>query len=237
MTPRRTVGVLLFLLAPVAGLIAWAVVPPVAQPESYHAFGDHRRLLGIPNFWNVVSNLPFAFAGIWGLRAFRDLASRLLFAGIFLTTFGSAYYHLAPDNSHLVWDRAPMTVAFMSLLALIIAVSFGAKAGRRLLLPLVALGLASVAWWRFSGDLRPYVLVQFLPMAMLPIALVFFDIPAQRQLWIAAALYAVAKIAESQDARIFSYLFLSGHTLKHLLAGASTWWLFRWRRAAGTAFP
>jgi len=209
------------------------LVAPIAQPESYHAFADQRRILGIPNFWNVISNLPFAVAGLAGLRALRDLGSRLLFAGIFLTTFGSAYYHWAPDTPRLVWDRLPITVAYMSLLALVIAAAFGERIGRRLLLPLVALGLASVVWWRVAGDLRPYVLVQFAPMLMIPIALVFFDIPARRQLWIAVALYGLAKLGELFDREVFSVLLLSGHTWKHLLAGLSTWWIYRWRESGG----
>jgi len=233
---RRRLGLLLFLLPPVAGLIAWVFVSPIPQPESYHAFADQRRLLGIPNFWDVVSNLPFAVAGLLGLRAFRDLGSRFLFAGIFLTTIGSAYYHWAPDTPRLAWDRLPMTVAFMSLLALIIQVSFGAKIGQRLLLPLVAAGVLSVAWWRLAGDLRPYVFVQFAPMLMIPIALLFFDIRARRELWIAIGLYGLAKIAESLDREIYSTFLLSGHTLKHLLAGLSTFWIYRWRRGAATAF-
>ncbi|HXZ19618.1 MAG TPA: hypothetical protein VEG63_06695, partial [Candidatus Acidoferrales bacterium] len=151
MPARRFIGISLFLLPPAAGLIAYWFVHPIAQPESYHLFADQRRLQGIPNFWNVVSNLPFAVAGLAGLMAFRDLGSRLLFAGIFLTTFGSAYYHWAPDTPRLAWDRLPITVAFMALLALLIQMSFGARAGRRLLLPLVAVGLLSVVWWRMTG--------------------------------------------------------------------------------------
>ena len=228
---RRTVGLFLFLLTPAAGLIALWFVHPIAQPESYHAFADHRRLLGIPNFWNVVSNLPFAVAGYVGLRAFRDPASRLLFAGVLLTTFGSAYYHLAPDTPRLVWDRLPMTLAFMSLLALVIQASFGAKAGRWLLSPLVVAGLLSVVWWRFTADLRPYLLVQILPMFLVPVALVCFEIPAPRELWIAVVLYGLAKITESLDAEIYSALLVSGHTAKHLLAGLSTWWIYRWRKS------
>ena len=233
---RRTIGVLLFLLPPAAGLIALWFVHPIPQPESYHAFADHRRLLGIPNFWNVASNLPFAVSGVFGLRAFRDLASRLLFAGILLTTFGSAYYHWAPDTPRLLCDRLPMTVAFMSLLALVIQLEFGAKAGRWLLLPLVAAGLLSVIWWRLAGDLRPYLLVQFVPILMIPVALLFFDIPARRELWIALALYVFAKVAESLDSESFTAIALSGHTVKHLLAGLSTWWIYRWRRDSVTAF-
>ena len=232
MSARRTLGLILFLLPPLAGVIAFAFVAPIAQPESYHNFADQRRLLGIPNFWNVVSNLPFAVAGVLGLRAFRDLASRFLFAGIFLTTFGSAYYHWAPDTPRLLWDRLPMTIGFMALLALIIGASFGEKFGRRLLLPLVAAGLASVVWWRMSGDLRPYVLVQFAPVLMIPVALIFFDLPGRRELWIAVILYGLAKVAELTDREIYSVFVLSGHTLKHLLAGASTFWLYLWRRRA-----
>ena len=235
MRKLRRLGVVLFLLPVVAGVIALAFVAPIAQSASYHNFADQRRLFGIPNFWNVVSNLPFAVAGVLGLRAFRDLASRFLFAGIFLTTFGSAYYHWAPDTPRLVWDRLPMTIGFMSLLALIIGASFGAQLGRRLLLPLVVAGLASVVWWRVTGDLRPYVLVQFAPMLMIPVALVFFEVPARRELWIAVILYGLAKVAELADREIYSVFVLSGHTLKHLLAGASTYWLYLWRRAAPVA--
>ena len=232
----RTLGVVLFLLPVAAGVVALAFVAPIPQPESYHHFADQRRLLGIPNFWDVVSNLPFAVAGVLGLRAFRDLASRLLFAGVFLTAFGSAWYHWAPDSPRLVWDRLPITVAVMSLVALVIHAAFGAKAGRALLLPLVAAGLFSVAWWRMEGDLRAYVLVQFAPMVMLPVALIFFDLPAPRELWIAVVLYGLAKVAELTDREIYSAFVLSGHTLKHLLAGLSTYWLYLWRRAADTTF-
>ena len=229
-------GVVLFLLPVAAGVIALVFVAPIPQPESYHHFADQRRLLGIPNFWDVVSNLPFAVAGLLGLRAFRDPASRLLFAGVFLTAFGSAWYHWAPDTPRLVWDRLPITVAVMSLVALVIHAAFGAKLGRALLLPLVAAGLFSVAWWRVEGDLRPYLLVQFAPMVMLPVALIFFDLPAPRELWIAVVLYGLAKVAELTDREIYSAFVLSGHTLKHLLAGLSTYWLYLWRRAADTTF-
>jgi hypothetical protein len=40
---------------------------PVAQDPAYHALADQRVVLGIPNFWNVVSNLAFLAAGWAGL--------------------------------------------------------------------------------------------------------------------------------------------------------------------------
>jgi hypothetical protein len=95
-------------------------VPPIAQDETYHLFADGRALCGIPNFWNVVSNLPFAIVGALGLWKLRTALDRALFTGILLTFFGSAYYHLAPSDGRLIWDRLPMTIVFMSLLACVI---------------------------------------------------------------------------------------------------------------------
>jgi hypothetical protein len=219
----------LFVLPSIAGVIALGFAPSIAQPEKYHAFADHRTLIGVPDFWNVTSNLPFAVVGILGLRAFHDLATRFLFLGILLTTFGSAYYHLAPDTPRLVWDRLPMTIAFMSLLALVVRDSISPRAGNWLLFPLIAIGLLSVLWWRVTGDLRLYILVQFVPILMILVALLVYELPAKRELWIALLLYALAKIAEFFDAQIYSIFLLSGHTAKHLLAGYSTYWIYRWR--------
>jgi len=59
--------------------------------SGYHQFADQRELFGIPNFWNVVSNLPFIAVGAVGLLRFhRDTTTTVLFAGIFLTGFGSS---------------------------------------------------------------------------------------------------------------------------------------------------
>src|SRR5262249_50850317 len=123
-------------------------------------FADQRTLLGIPNFWDVISNLPFFVVGLIGLLAFRDFATRLVFLGIFCTAFGSAYYHLRPDDARLFWDRLPMTVAFMSLFALAIR-------RRGLAVPVVIVGIASIVWWRVTGNLWPYGLVQFGSLGLL----------------------------------------------------------------------
>jgi hypothetical protein len=37
----------------------------------------------------------------------------VMFAGLSLTAFGSGYYHLAPDNARLVWDRIAIMMVFM----------------------------------------------------------------------------------------------------------------------------
>ena len=57
---------------------------PIPQDQSYHQFADQRTILGIPNFWNVVSNLPFLAVGAGGLRRFRDNpAAIVFFLGVF----------------------------------------------------------------------------------------------------------------------------------------------------------
>jgi hypothetical protein len=88
----------IFVLAALS-LAALLLLPPILQDQSYHRFADERMLFGIPNFWNVVSNLPFIAVGAVGLRRFyRDPNTLALFLGIFLTGFGSSYYHWNPNN-------------------------------------------------------------------------------------------------------------------------------------------
>src|SRR5262252_2860766 len=135
-----------------ASAAALAAMAPIPQDQSYHAFADARPALGIPNFWNVVSNLPFVAVGAAGLALFRkDAPATALFTGFLLTGFGSAYYHVAPDDGTLFWDRLPMTISFMALLAGALGERFGEAAGRRALWPLLALGAASLLWWRWTG--------------------------------------------------------------------------------------
>jgi hypothetical protein len=148
--------------------LAAALAPPLAQWASYHDFADQRRILGIPNFLDVVSNSALLIVGILGLVRIKAithspqllLAGLIFFASIVLIAAGSAYYHLAPSNASLAWDRLPMAVAFMAFLALVIGEFISTRAGALLLLPLVALGLTSVGYWHVTelqgqGDLRP----------------------------------------------------------------------------------
>jgi hypothetical protein len=205
-------------------------VPPIAQDEAYHFFADARTLAGIPNFWNVASNLPFALVGILGLWKLRGVFNRVLFTGVLLTFFGSSYYHLAPNDARLVWDRLPMTLVFMALLACVVTGESDSRFGRLLLATLVTCGIASVLWWSVINDLRFYVLVQFGPLLILVPALWF--VRDARYLAAVLTFYALAKLAEFYDRAIFSNLPISGHTAKHVLAAMATYFIYRWRLAA-----
>jgi len=202
------------------------LLPHIAQDESYHSFADQRTIWAIPNFWNVVSNLPFAILGVWGLWRLGGATARVLFTGLFLTSVGSACYHLAPSDARLIWDRLPMTLVFMSFLAAVIAEGRSPRWEALILSLLLVLGIASIWWWRTAGNLLPYLLVQFAPVIMMLPA--FWRASGKRWLGYVAALYAAAKIAEFYDPSIYSVLPLSGHTWKHLLGAAAGYCILRW---------
>ena len=220
---KRPLVALLGLMA--ASLAILPLLPPIPQDPSYHQFADQRTLLGIHHFWNVISNLPFVVVGAIGLWQFgRDRATFVLFLGIFLTGFGSAYYHWDPKNETLFWDRLPMAISFMAILAVAVEERVSAKAGAILLWPLLGLAVFSLLLWRWTDDLRLYGWVQFFPCIALPLLFVVF--PAKysgTSYWlVAAACYALAKLFEFYDHSIYSVGFiLSGHTLKHFAAASA----------------
>jgi hypothetical protein len=245
--PPRAGSLRTGILAATAGaaVAVAALAPRIAQDPQYHRFVDGRTLLRVPNALNVLSSAGFALVGAWGLLALRgsavlaDPRERLpwavLFLGAALTAAGSAWYHLDPTNATLAWDRLPMTLGFMGLLAALLAERVSLEAGLRALAPLVVAGAASVAYWAFTeargaGDLRPYVLVQLYPLVAVPLLLELFPARYTRgaDLVVALAWYAAAKVAESYDAEVYAALRLvSGHTLKHVFAALAVGWLVR----------
>jgi hypothetical protein len=216
----------------VLSLVVLALLPPIQQNQAYHNFADQRAFLGVPNFWNVVSNLPFVAVGAVGLWQFhRHPTAIALFGGMLLTGFGSAYYHWAPSDDTLFWDRLPLTLAFMAALAAVIEERVDARLGAVLLWPLLALGLLSLLVWRWTGDLRFYGWVQFFPGVAVPVLLLLC--PAKytgTYYWfIAFGWYAVAKLTEHYDRAIFSVgSIVSGHTIKHLAAAATCYAILRY---------
>ena len=222
--------VFLFGLAAVS-LIALAFVPPIPQPQSYHQFADQRTLFGVPHFWNVISNLPFILVGALGLMRVRDMSGWVFFLGVFLAGFGSSYYHWNPNDFGLFWDRLPMSVAFMAVLAAVIEERIDARVGRTLLWLLVALGIVSLLVWLRFDDLRLYGWVQFFPCVALP--LLFWLCPPKYTgtwYWLAGAgWYVLAKLLEHFDAAVYtaSGQIMSGHALKHVAAAGGCYAILR----------
>ena len=212
----------------------------IAQPAHYHAFADHSAAFGLPHAADVLSNAGFALVAIWGwlsLRPHHDSDAlragwpgyRLFLIGLLLTAFGSAFYHLAPDNSRLIWDRLPIALVCAGLLAGVRGDIRGSSSEwEAIVLALAA--VASVAWWaitdRFGADdLRPYLLLQGLALILIPLWQAIHRAPRPDRIAFAAAmaLYVLAKLAEIFDHEIAAALgVVSGHTLKHLIATAAT---------------
>lgn len=209
-------------------LLVVFLVPPIAQDNEYHVFADQRTFFGVPAFLNVASNTGFLIVGIIGLMSSfaKPLGSSraswiTFFVGISFITFGSAYYHLAPGQWPLVWDRLPMTVGFMALFVALL-IEYIDERFAILLFPALAVGALSIVYWYSTNDLRFYIWVQALPLLAIPFLLFLFPPKFSHQWLLVAALgfYLLAKAAEYYDRGIFAATgeSISGHTAKHLLS-------------------
>ncbi|KAK6805322.1 hypothetical protein RDI58_003107 [Solanum bulbocastanum] len=221
-------------VAIVCFIVLMIVTPAIPQSQEYHNFADQRKFLGIPNALNVVSNFPFLVIGLIGLvlchhgNYFKlSLQGELwgwtcFYIGVAAVAFGSAYYHLKPNDARLVWDRLPMTVAFTSIIGIFIIERIDERKGTVFLIPLILAGVVSIMYWRFFDDLRPYAAVQFVPCLAIPLmAILLPPMYTHSTYWLwAAGFYLLAKIEEAADKPIYnwSYHIVSGHTVKHLCA-------------------
>lgn len=240
------------LMAVLAGL-SWAL-PRIQQPPEYHQFADQRACLGLPNCLDTASNALFILVGVTGLhllstslrqhssarRIFIDPLEALPYALFFFATilvgFSSGFYHLAPNNQRLVWDRAAISLALMTWLAAILCERVSLTVGLRLLLPFIAAGLGSVAWWGWSeasgiGDLRPYGLMQLTPMVLVPLLIWLYPprYSNDRDILIVITLYGLALLCDLGDRPVFTLTggLVSGHTCKHVIAALAAYWLMR----------
>lgn len=237
----------LLLLTILVGVTTYVFThPAIPQSLEYHNFADKRRLFGIPNFFDVASNGLFFFGGIAGVhtmmwesnRAFKTKTDEipwwLLFVSGSCVAVGSSYYHWEPTTYTLFWDRLPMTITFMSTVSALITERVNSDIGRRSVVPLQFIGVGSVVYWLATelysvGDLRPYIVVQAAPVLMTPIMFALYDSAYTHSHYMlyTVTCYVIAKITEHYDAAIFKATdeFVSGHTLKHVIAGIGFFFL------------
>ncbi|XP_027367221.1 uncharacterized protein LOC113873341 [Abrus precatorius] len=215
-------------------ILLFILSPSIPQPQQYHDFADNRKLFGLPNALNVISNFPFVVVGLIGLvlcnrRNYFNISLQgelwgwtCFYAGVVSVTFGSSYYHLDPNDARLVWDRMPMTVAFASLMAILIIERIDAKKGSISIVPLLMAGIVSSVYWRFFGDIRLYVLAQSASCIAIPLmAILLPPVYTHSAYWLwASGFYLLAMLQEATDKLIYklTYHIVSGHTLKHLSA-------------------
>ena len=226
-----TIG-MLTLLALAAPWIAAALLPSMAQPQAYHQFADQRPWLGVPHAANVLTNLPFLLVGAFGLAlvwqrrrgSSAAVGYAVLFVGVALTAFGSAWYHAAPSDTTLLWDRLPIALVFAGLVTGTLADRVPAWSGR-LAAAFVAMAIGTVLFWRATGNVLPYLVMQgcFVAVALVATASVPSTATHARGLYVVAAIYAIAVLCERFDAPIDAWTggLISGHPLKHVLAAAA----------------
>jgi hypothetical protein len=241
-TPERrlaTIGIALFALA-IAGALSHPALAAALGLNAHghqhlyahgHPFIDARTLWGIPNALDVLSNLPFALFGVWGLWTLRGAthlataprrAAQVFFTGLLLTCAGSSYYHWAPDAWGLCIDRAGMAVAFAGVLGLAAAERVSQRAAPWVLTAILGAAALAIPLQYFSGNIAPWLVLQFGGMAVVLWAASQHAVPGAWGIrWGAViAWYVLAKLLELGDAAIFHATgeFIAGHSLKHIAA-------------------
>lgn len=242
----RSARISVLLVSAMLSIIGVFWLAPIPQDLNYHNFADHRAYGMIPNFGDVAGNGAFIIVGLLGLltvikraRLFSNLGEVFLwvifFTGVLMVSFGSAFYHLDPNNATLVWDRLPMTIAFMSLFSIVLMERINKRAGLLLFPLFLAYGIFSIWYWNYSegldmGDLRPYALVQFYPMLAIGLILILFPASGGMCFVFTLAFYVLAKLLEHFDAQVFAltHEMISGHTLKHISAAIAVLGLVRY---------
>lgn len=238
-TERSLLVAVLLLLAVAVAIFA----PPLAQPVHQHVFADPRGWGRMPCALNVLSNLPFALWGAAGLgllarrRTLASPAARvnmaqrrlavLFFTGLLLTAAASGVYHWRPDDAGLVLDRLAMVVAFAGLLGLAAADRASPRAGVSLAAAVLLLGPLSVWTWSATGNLLPWVVLQFGGMLLVLALACLKPLPdALAVRWgVVIMIYAAAKLFEMADEAVYAATsqFISGHSLKHVVASFAAW--------------
>lgn len=222
------------------------VLGPLPQDPAYHLFADVRTCFGaIPRAGDVLTNLAILAAGMYGLAMRPRMnvapderpAADLLILGAFLTAAGSAYYHWAPSNATLVWDRLPMMLTIPPILCLILADRIDPAYARRSLVPLTAFGVASVLWWTASEamgyeDVRLYFMVRVLLVLAILLLVVFRPSRYTGTGWLVGALAGEGAMVtfERLDHQVFAATggLASGHNIKHLFVGVALACVFTW---------
>ena len=241
MISKQYTTIVLAVITFVAFIILFAFISPIQQDESYHHFADTTCLIQINNFWNVVSNIGFIFTGLYGFAIINKYQintaiNYVLFAGIILTGIGSAYYHYAPNNTTLVWDRLPMTIVFTTFFAQLYSCYISNKTGKIIWISSLVLGIISVFYWQYTesihqGDLRLYAIVQYLPMLLLLVILAFHykQFPfLLHPIAMVILFYILAKLFEHFDKTIFENTqCIGGHPFKHIAASVASFYIVK----------
>ncbi|CAN6865544.1 unnamed protein product [Brassica oleracea] len=198
----------------------------------HHVFADKRNFMGVPNTLNVMTNFPFLIIGVLGFvlclgGSFFNISLKgeiwgwtLFYASISSLAFGSAYYHLKPDDNRIVWDTLPILIAYSSLFSSFLVERAGERVGLSCLVLLLFISVLSVAYARVFNDLRLCLTFQLIPCLAIPVMTVLLPPKyTHSRFWLlATAAHAVSKIEGLADSKIYNFngYTISGHSLGHL---------------------
>lgn len=224
-------------------ILLYSVIGPLRQASAYHQFVDVRFWCGVPRVGDVLSNGVILLSGFFGAALFAaerhnfrmrqpDWIFVVFLVGVIGTAVGSTYYHWIPSDTRLVWDRLPMTVVLQASLALVIANRFDTELGTKFLSVLLPLGALSVMWWAWQGDLLPYLVIRVgAGLCVVAVLIRGFSWRADRWFALALVLDPVLTWFEHHDSDVFwfTHQVVSGHTVKHAVAGVALtcvclWW-------------
>ena len=194
----------------------------ITLPKGYHYFADKRRLVGLPNAMNVLSNLFIIIPVIYLLKhkTENNTNNNLLIIHITLLSLASAYYHYNPSDKSIFWDILMIATLSIIVLNIINEYKYGSL--------FYILGILSVVYWKQTGDIRLYLLI------LIGVPIIFFlkyygnkeeedDKGIKKNLYIILFFTVLYRFVEYYDHQIYNITnkMISGHTLKHIFAGLS----------------
>nr|XP_011458907.1 PREDICTED: uncharacterized protein LOC101307374 isoform X1 [Fragaria vesca subsp. vesca] len=208
------------------------VTPKISHSPNHHHYADMRNFLGVPNTLNVITNFPFLVVGVLGFvlclqGGFFNISLpgevwgwALFYAGIAGLAFGSAYYHLKPDDSRVTWDTLPMMITLSSLFSSFLVERVGERIGLSCLFALLFIAFLSTAYERTCNDIRLYMMFELIPCIAIPgMTFVFPPKYTHSRYWLwAAGAYILSKFEAFADMKIYhaNQYTISGHSLEHL---------------------
>jgi hypothetical protein len=99
------------------------------------------------------------------------------------------------------------------------------------LIVLTLWGVGTVAYWKLSGNLLPYLITQGGSILLLLLSLILLPTPWSERRWLLPALacYALAFACEQLDPVVFRATgeLVSGHTIKHIAAAFTFFFIIR----------
>ena len=192
----------------------------IILPPEYHNFADKRTFLGIPNAMDVLSNIAILIPALYLLQRKKTNMSNLLILHIILLSVASSYYHLNPSDETIFADFLMIAASSMIILIIISDTEYG--------LLLYSYAIFSILYWKYTGDLRFYILI-LIGVPLYIVIKYYKNIGLRNYLYIIVIMCILLRISEHNDHLVYKLTNyqISGHTLKHIFSGIGIWYMIK----------